>query len=677
MLNSRSARQTLALIGENRIAWAEFDPDWYLACHPEAAATLRGCGPEAVRSHYLDFGRQQHHSPNPLFDEAWYLERHPGVATAVEAGHFESGFDHYCREGHASFSPHWLFDEALYRARYTDLGDEALAAGEFANGYDHFLKHGSREGRIGHVLFDPARYRAGLDADAARESDAIGAFRHFLSRLDAGAAETQVSDYFDPEFYRARYSEVAAAIAAGEWRAALEHYLLNRSPTGFDPLAWFSEEFYLARYSDIAAGVAAGRLRNGYRHFLTDGAREMRMPHPAVDLGWYLAAHPQVRADLLEGRAPDAFTHYLRIGRTQGLAVIPPIEEPASEPAGRSLFRARARNLLPLWGRAPLDFTVAETPVLSVIMVLHGQFALTMMALASLRANFVGPVELILIDSGSEDETLRITRYVRGARLLRFDSNIGFVRACNAGLYSVTSPAVLFLNNDVELGPGAIAAALRRMAADERIGAVGGKVIRSHGVLQEAGSIIWRDGSTAGYLRDASPLVPEANFVREVDYCSGVFLLVRAELLNELHGFAEDFAPAYYEDVDLCVRIARAEYRVVYRSGHRRAPSRIRQCSHGCRGTGADRAGTRDLRRTSRGLAGRAKRAGRHARRARHGCAAARPVHRGHAAAPAARFGLRALERVGRRHGRDGLACDGLSRGPGRVRPRGGLCGFS
>ena len=365
MLNPCPARETLAIAGRNRIAWAEFDADWYLWRYPEAAAALGDCDPVAVLDYYFDTGAARRHSPNALFDEVWYLEHHPGVATAVEAGHFGSGFDHYCLDGHAGFAPHWLFDAALYRARYPDLGDEVLAAGEFANGYDHFLKHGSREGRIGHALFDPARYRAGLDADAARESDVVGAFRHFLSRLDAGAAETQVSDYFDPDYYRARYPELAAAIAAGEWRTALEHYLRNPTPTRFDPLAWFAEEFYLARYPDIAAAVAAGRLRNGYRHFLTDGAREMRTPHPGVDLAWYLSVHPQVRADLADGRAPEAFTHYLRIGRAQGFAATPPVDEPVSELAGRSVFRARARNLLPLWGRAPLDFTTGEPPIVS------------------------------------------------------------------------------------------------------------------------------------------------------------------------------------------------------------------------------------------------------------------------------------------------------------------------
>ena len=82
--------------------------------------------------------------------------------------------------------------------------------------------------------------------------------------------------------------------------------------------------------------------------------------------------------------------------------------------------------------------------------------------------------------------------------------------------------------------------------------------------MQEAGDIVYRDGSTEGYGRDASPLSPEVNFVRDVDFCSGVFLMARREMLNELEGFDEQFAPAYYEDTDLCVRIREAGSRVVF-----------------------------------------------------------------------------------------------------------------
>jgi len=199
-----------------------------------------------------------------------------------------------------------------------------------------------------------------------------------------------------------------------------------------------------------------------------------------------------------------------------------------------------------------------------VLMVVHNNFALTLQALASLRQAHTGAIELLLVDSGSTDETRHITRYVTGARVLRFDNNIGFLLGCNAGLTLVSADAVLYLNNDVELAAGTLAAALARLRSDPRIGAVGGKVIRTHGVLQEAGCIVWRDGWTAGYLRDRSPLCPEANFVRDVDFCSAAFLLARTEAVRDRGGFDEDFAPAYYEDADLCLRLHSAGYRVVY-----------------------------------------------------------------------------------------------------------------
>ena len=116
----------------------------------------------------------------------------------------------------------------------------------------------------------------------------------------------------------------------------------------------------------------------------------------------------------------------------------------------------------------------------------------------------------------------------------------------------------------MDLGYGAVAEALRRLRSAKDAGAVCGKIVRTHGRLQEAGSIIWSDGTTTGYLRDGSPLTPAANFVRDVDYGSAVFLLCRAELVKSLCGFDEDFMPAYYEDADLCVRMIGAGYRIIY-----------------------------------------------------------------------------------------------------------------
>lgn len=557
-----SVDETLKLPGQGQSAWAEFDPQWYLATYPAVGAQMTDASPEAVLRCYLETGQKSGHSPNQFFDEAWYLRTYPDVAASLSRGP-ASGFDHYCRGGFQTRSPHWLFDARLYRRWHPDLTDEVLDAARMANGYDHYLRHGAQEWRAGHPLFDAAFYQAQLDPDAARDSAALGPFLHYLRRIAAGGHEVRTTRYFDPAWYLAKYPAVAEAIAHGVWRCALHHYLANDTPTAFDPLPEFSETWYLARYPDIAAAIEKGELRNGYRHFLVAGAAELRSPCEAIDLRYY-AEHDAVRAALRAGETPDGFTHYLAIGRAQGLPANPPPEERVTEGQAKTLFRRRAANLLPVFGRMPIDFTFSGAPAVSVIVVAHNRHALTLMALASLRSNFAGDLELLLIDSGSTDELRHVERYVTGARLLRFDSNIGFVRGCNAAMQCASADAVLFLNNDVELAPGAVAAALARLQSDAAIGAVGGKVIRTHGLLQEAGNIVWCDGATSGYLRGASPLVPEANFVRDVDFCSGVFLLCRRSLLDAVGGFDEDFAPAYYEDADLCLRIAAAGARVVY-----------------------------------------------------------------------------------------------------------------
>jgi GT2 family glycosyltransferase len=538
--------------------WAAFDARWYLRRYPDIGPAATADDPGQLVEFYLTVGQQAGHSPNPYFDEAWYLQRHPDVAAAIRDGTVQSGFDEYCRCGTIGRSPHWLYSDHTYQTTYADLTPEALEAGGFVNHYDHYLREGSREGRIAHPLFDPAFYRAQLDPDEAAEADQDGAFRHYLRRLADGKPELRTSVYFDPDGYRLRYPAIAEQIGP-VWLGALHHYLANATPTAFDPLLDFSEAAYLERYPDVAAAVATGQPRNGYQHFLAHGVFELRAPTDAIDLRRYVAGHKTVQQDLDTGRTRDAFVHFLTIGRAQGLA-----EVGDKEQQSKLLFRTRADNLVPLAARHPLDFTLSGPPALAAVMVLHNEFPLSLMALGSLRQNHPGAIELLLVDSGSDDETRNIVRYVHGAKLLSFDSNIGFVRACNAALARVTAPAVLFLNNDVELAPGAVANALRRLGADPRIGAVGGKIIRSHGRLQEAGSLVWRDGVTHGYLRDASPLAPEANFVRDVDYCSGAFLLVRADLLARLEGFVEDYAPAYYEDADLCARIWQAGFRVVY-----------------------------------------------------------------------------------------------------------------
>ena len=482
-------------------------------------------------------------------------------------GAYRSGFDHFCQFGHRGLSPHILFDDALYAKLYDDMSLDNLDFHRCAGRYDHWLKSGQRERRSAHPLFDTQFYRAraiaaGIDA---AEIDARGPYVDYLYRCDSGRTELAPSAYFDPQWYRNAHTEARHASEAGLYRNALDHYLRNETPTDFDPVPEFSERYYAEAYLDISTSIEAGTFRNGYDHFIRYGTFELRRPRSDIDLLFYRDMNPRVVDDLNAGRIRDAFAHLRLIGLPEGLAHCPPERMPdLPEPATKALFEQQSRNALATFARARLDFTVTGAPSVSVIMVLRDKFDLTMQALASLRQNFAGAIDLILVDNGSRDETTRIATYVRGATILRNDGNDGFVLACNQALFHARADAVLYLNNDVTLGYGAVAAALARLARAPSIGAVGGKIVRSHGRLQEAGSIVWGDGTTTGYLRDAAPLAPEANFLRDVDYCSAVFLLCRASLLRDLGGFDPDFAPAYYEEADLCLRMIEAGARIVY-----------------------------------------------------------------------------------------------------------------
>ena len=560
------AGRLLSLPRSAWITWAVFDAAWYRASYGDAFAHLANAPDEAVLRFYLESGQDLGHSPNLLFDEAWHRRTYPQVAQLIQSGQVASAFDAYCRGGCRERSPHWLFDEDLYRQRYPDLTDAVLAERGLANGYDHYLWHGDSEGREGHALFNPAMYLHGLDPVTADAARADGPFRHCLRRLHLRETEVRTASGFDPQWYMQQYPAVAEAIARGIWRSALEHYLCTPTPLQFDPLPAFSEAYYLGRYDDAGGMVRRGDIRNGFAHFLRFGVPERRAPSEPIDLAWY-ATQDRVKRDLEQGLVPDAFVHWVTIGQPGGLPSAPPLQAAITEAAARTLFRHRARALSVLHARTKLHFATSGAPTLSVIMVLHNQFELTMLALGSLRANHASDIDLVLIDSGSTDETCNIEHYVKGATYFRFDANIGYLLGCNAALQFATGDAVLYLNSGSELAPGAIEAALHRLRCDRQVGAVGGMILRSHGLVQEAGKIIYRNGSTLGYGRDVSPLAPEVNFARDMEFCSGVFLMARRSLLSNLGGFDEAFTPASYEDADLCLRIRQAGYRVVYDPG--------------------------------------------------------------------------------------------------------------
>jgi len=213
----------------------------------------------------------------------------------------------------------------------------------------------------------------------------------------------------------------------------------------------------------------------------------------------------------------------------------------------------------------PLSFVNCFNPVVSVIIPVYNKWQYTFNCIRSLKENTMLPeIEVIIVDDNSSDETEVVFSGIKGIKYLKNDENIGFIRSCNKGAAAAAGRYICFLNNDTQVLPGWIENLLSVFNTEQNVGLVGSKFIYPDGRLQEAGGIIWQDGSGYNYGRLKSPVDPDFNYLRDVDYCSGACIVLEKELFSSLNGFDERFVPAYYEDTDLCFQIRELGKRVLY-----------------------------------------------------------------------------------------------------------------
>ena len=118
--------------------------------------------------------------------------------------------------------------------------------------------------------------------------------------------------------------------------------------------------------------------------------------------------------------------------------------------------------MLPNVGRFGYAFHCTGAPIVTVVLIARDDFASTMATIGSLRENTKGDVELVVVDCGSADETRALADYVAGVRVLRLETAPGWVPAANGGSQFATAPAILFLDCQAQLAPGAIQRALDR-----------------------------------------------------------------------------------------------------------------------------------------------------------------------------------------------------------------------
>ena len=308
----------------------------------------------------------------------------------------------------------------------------------------------------------------------------------------------------------------------------------------------FSSEWYLEQYQDVQ--------QSGFRaaaHYLKSGWREFRNPHKLFATRWYLERYHDV---IPENTNP--LVYFLRSGASRGHCPHPDLER----------FDFRESHRAPLINyclnktrRMPnLEYYDEKTPEVSIVILNFNKSYLTLQCMASIWQYTSGHrYEIIVVDNGSRSEDLDILRHVDGPfRLVEVGCNRFFSEGNNIGAEKAKGEYVLFLNNDVVAAEGWLEPLVKAFITYPDCGAAGSKLVFPSGVLQEAGAFIRPDGTAEQRGRGNNPDDPEYNCERTVDYVSAAALLLRTSIFREVGGFEFCWEPAYYEDVDLCFKIA-------------------------------------------------------------------------------------------------------------------------
>lgn len=218
--------------------------------------------------------------------------------------------------------------------------------------------------------------------------------------------------------------------------------------------------------------------------------------------------------------------------------------------------------------------TATAGPVLRVVVITYSPGNELDRFLDSLAGATSRPHEVVLADNGSTDGSPERAAVREGVRLVRTGSNLGYGGAANIGAAGARASWLLVANPDIVFHPGSLDRLLDAAEAWPQAGAWGPAILTPHGDLYPSARALpslgrgighalagwwWPSNPwTAGYRRER-----EAPVEGEAGWLSGSCLLLRREAFEQVGGFDPDFF-MYFEDVDLCDRLARAQWSSVY-----------------------------------------------------------------------------------------------------------------
>jgi O-antigen biosynthesis protein len=212
-----------------------------------------------------------------------------------------------------------------------------------------------------------------------------------------------------------------------------------------------------------------------------------------------------------------------------------------------------------------LDFKSEAPPLVSIIIPFHNQINYTKNCLHHLNIHLNNTIayEIILVDDNSTENF--DYGLIKGIKVIRNNLNVGFLKSINIGIKEAVGEFIYILNNDTEVQDRFLKELLNVFYTFPNVGAVGSKLINADGSLQEAGSVFLKNCSIHNIAGNRKVYYPQVNYIYKVDYCSGCSLLFKKYNDNgEINLFDEQFAPAYFEETDLCFQLKYLQNKDIY-----------------------------------------------------------------------------------------------------------------
>lgn len=351
----------------------------------------------------------------------------------------------------------------------------------------------------------------------------------------------------------------------------LEEVLLHRGAG--EPIAMLPRlQRFPVRLPTGAEGTT--RAATGFAAFASDYAAGAPVLQPRCEIklksGTTLTLRPPVQP-------ADAVTI-----RARALAAIPPqyltadmLETtlaPILAACQEEQRDSRPEPTVKWFGRAPAH------PKASVVIPLYRVYDFLRVQVAAFAGDpwFVENAELIYVLDSPEHEA-EVAHLLGGLhlayglpiQLVAMQRNGGFSAACNAGARQARADTLALVNSDViPAGNGWLPALTARLDRHRRVGAVGPKLLYDDGSLQHAGLFFKRDSKgiwlNHHFFKGMPGSYAPANVERPVPGVTGACIVMTRELFDELGGFDESYVIGDYEDSDLCLKVRRAGFGILY-----------------------------------------------------------------------------------------------------------------